>query len=201
MYNACYDACIQIHARVSSCISNSYMASSLFLVAVLIVWSVCVTVWVILLETAASDNDTIKCKETSDSKPQVLTFAVPAIASSPLLKPRSSLRPTASYGVENRLLYYSSQIFYRPDNTNGLEKCTLVLLVWHKEALDLLLSHYCGIHILKRILVVWNSVEATINLEAWAISCRKEVMLIQSNTDKLTNRYLPWKEIETDCKL
>lgn len=46
---------------------------------------------------------------------------------------------------------------------------------------------------------MWNNLNVTIQ-KAWVEKCDLEVKIVQSSTDKLTNRYLAWKEIETDCE-
>lgn len=159
--------------------------------ALLMVWSVCTTVWVIFHSVEIG-----KCKSRID-----LTSFVSQQQHSPgAPSPHSATRATNS--VENRLLYYSSQIFYWSDDSS--EKCTLVLLIYGRKEATLLLKHYCGLTILKQIFLVWNTVGTAVpqvrGFKRWAKKCAAKLTLIQPHTDKLTNRYLVWKRIDTDCK-
>lgn len=179
----------------SSSVRSIIMASSVTsLVALLTVWSVCITVWVVML--SVHNMDLKKCKRNKQTTSTIIT--------SPWHSPGASTphsTQAASLNVENRLLHYHSQIFHWSDDS--LEKCTLVLLILQEKAVIPLLKHYCGITILKRILLVWNNLDAAVPLafKQWVKICKSGLKLIQPHTPKLTNRYLPWQEIETDCKL
>ncbi len=96
--------------------------------------------------------------------------------------------------LSERLNYYSSKIY--STQLNESEKCTLVIFT-SREQEPRVLSHYCnmGLH-LQRILVV----SSTNNMQP-GFHCRVDFKYLQSFTSKVTNRYLPREEIETDCKL
>ena len=82
------------------------------------------------------------------------------------------------------------------------QNCTLVMQTYKREEILLkILPHYCKIPLLQRILVVWNDVGATVPeaLRNLTQSCRADLMYILSEENKLTNRYIPRREIETDC--
>lgn len=179
------------------------MASSVAaLLAVLTIWSTCISVWVIILKITDDNvhNIEIGSCRSKDNQTATSTLTSQPPHSPGASTPLSTISASPSNYVENRLLYYYSQLFYWSDDS--LEKCTLVLLIHQKEAVPSLLSHYCGIEILKRILLVWNNVDANASnyFQFWVKKCKSDLKIIQPHTDKLTNRYLPWQEIETDCK-
>jgi hypothetical protein len=154
-------------------------------VVLLTVWSVCITVWLMII----SANEVYKWEDCRTEEESQQPFTSTSLS----FKPHSH----EDVVIADRLLKYYSQIFYWPDI--GFEKCTLVLLVWHRAALHSLLRHYCSIGVFQRILVVWNNVTTPVHAIGRSV-CKIEVIIVKSSTDKLTNRYLAWKEIQTDCE-
>ena len=93
---------------------------------------------------------------------------------------------------------YASQL---GKNTTG--GCTMVMLTYKREnILPKVLLHYCKRTFLQRILVIWNDVNTTIPKDFLDLkfSCKTDLKFIVSKENLLTNRYIPRKEIETDCK-
>lgn len=80
----------------------------------------------------------------------------------------------------------------------------MVMLTFKREeVLPRVLKHYCKVGVLQRILVIWNDVVNTTvpqSLRDLNSTCTADLRFIVSEENKLTNRYLPRKEIETDCK-
>ncbi len=97
-----------------------------------------------------------------------------------------------------RLKHYSSLIFSaNPGN------CTLVILTYKRvKIIDKVVQHYCSMNQFQRILIIWNDIDTPIptDLTDSSKSCAVDVKYIVSTKNKLTNRYLPRKEIETNCK-
>ena len=83
-------------------------------------------------------------------------------------------------------------------------KCTMVMLTYNREKiLKFLLSHYCKVRSLHKIIVIWNNVNKSIPddiLDIKEKKCFPDLLFIQEKENKLTNRFKPRPEIETNCK-
>ena len=170
------------------------------LVAVLSLWSLYTTVWLVILSTSSVYQDVMDCSVIKEALSSITESQTQQpLVSTSNSKPHHPTIPRLHEDatVESRLLQYYAQIFSWADVSD--EKCTLVLLVWHKNALKYLLSHYCSRFIFKRVVIVWNNMAVPIQ-KTWTIRCLLEIKIINSSTDKLTNRYLAWKEVGTDCE-
>ena len=66
-----------------------------------------------------------------------------------------------------------------------------------------LLLHYCRAKSLRKILVIWNDVESQIpqDILNLANKCQVSLEFIREKENRLTNRFKPRPEIETECKL
>ena len=64
-------------------------------------------------------------------------------------------------------------------------------------------ENYCGVAELRKILLIWNDVESPIppQIQELKKRCGVELQFIKSEKNKMTNRFLPRNEIETDCEL
>ena len=171
------------------------------LIGGLVVWALTVLLWMTIL---SRNWNAVDCRdgkqELKRSSGKVLftpSSASPSSSGTPQAPPSS----TPQTPLAKRLLYYSSQIESNLSDTK--ENCTMVVQTYRRtEILPKFLNHYCKIPGLQKILVVWNSVNETLpgTIKWWASRCRTELSFIVSSTNKLTNRYIPRKEIETDCK-
>lgn len=88
-------------------------------------------------------------------------------------------------------------------NDTQQENCTMVMMTYRRvEILPKILMHYCNVLQLQRIIVVWNDINSTIpmNVTDLTNSCRADLLFVMSEKNYLTNRYIPRKELETDCK-
>ena len=98
------------------------------------------------------------------------------------------------------LAHYKSAIFDRMDETN---KFTIVMLTYKRvKTLPSLLLNYCQTKYLSKIIVIWNDVGAKIPQSILQVNdqCAVPVVFIEETKNKLTNRFKPRTEIETDCE-
>ena len=102
---------------------------------------------------------------------------------------------------------YARQVFAGdpmegPGSLNSM--CTMVMLTYNREKiLKFLLSHYCKVKSLHKIIVIWNNVNKSIPddlLEVKEKVCFPDLLFIREKENKLTNRFKPRPEIETNCK-
>ena len=113
-----------------------------------------------------------------------------------------SMSTTASPTNEgtNFLSYYKSAIFDRMDEKNSF---TIVILTYKRiKTLPPLLLNYCKTKYLSKIVVIWNDVGAEIPQNILQVNneCAVPVAFVRETENKLTNRFKPRKEIETDCE-
>ena len=102
---------------------------------------------------------------------------------------------------------YAHQVFAsaQAGGADSLDSmCTMVMLTYNRETvLKFLLSHYCKVRSLHKIIVIWNNVNKSIPndvLELREKKCIPDLLFIQEKENKLTNRFKPRPEIETNCK-
>lgn len=188
-------------------------------VAILVVWAVMVTVWMVVLSISGSWSH---CPENRARAVSPVLYN-PRRSPEPVLEtrlrlPTEAVSPseaaTSSYSAVRRekLLSYFSRIMQRPSwelegMSNGSsreENCTVVILTSKKKTtLSKIISHYCKIPFLQAILVLWNDANETIpfTIRSWEHRCAmsKVKFILPTNANKPINRYFPWKEIRTDC--
>lgn len=100
------------------------------------------------------------------------------------------------------LARYASKIFHQ-DSEYEREGFTMIMLTYKRvKVLPKLLLHYCKAKRLHKILVIWNDVGSQIPQEILDLANKCEVTLqfIHEKENKLTNRFKPRPEIETECK-
>ena len=98
---------------------------------------------------------------------------------------------------------YARQILSMKDPSFA-SMCTMVMLTYDREdILFSLLNHYCKVKSLHKILVIWNNVNKSIPNDIIEIrdTCVTDLLFIQETENKLTNRFKPRQEIETECEL
>lgn len=102
---------------------------------------------------------------------------------------------------------YARQVFagVSPEGPGSLDSmCTMVMLTYNREKiLKFLLNHYCKVRSLHKIIVIWNNVNKSIPddiLEVKEKRCFPDLLFIREKENKLTNRFKPRPEIETNCK-
>lgn len=82
------------------------------------------------------------------------------------------------------------------------ENFTMVMLTYKRESiLPKLLLHYCPTPRLAKIVVIWNDVERKIPEEILNLSnsCCVPLLFVRETENKITNRFKPRPEIQTDC--
>ena len=97
---------------------------------------------------------------------------------------------------------YVSKIF-RPEKHDDSEEFTMIMLTYKRVSmLSRLIKHYCGAKKLHKILVIWNNVDEAIPQHILDLThtCQTRLEFIQEKENKLTNRFKPRPEIETECK-
>lgn len=190
-------------------------------VAILVIWAVIVTVWMVVLSTSGSWSNCRENGARSDAEsPELASLYNSRRGPEPeqvqeTRLPTETVSPseaaTSSEGtvLHEKLLGYFSRIMRRPppadleleEGASLEENCTVVLLTYKRSTtLSKVISHYCKVPFIQKILVVWNDVNETIPLTVKSWQDRCGVKFILPDANQPINRYLPWKEIETDCK-
>ena len=107
-----------------------------------------------------------------------------------LMKPSNS---TASTDMFNR-------IFVNPSIDLSTEQFTIVILTYKRVALlRMVIPHYCDTGSkLHKVVVIWNDVGTSIPNDIENHSCAVPLVFIKSKENKLTNRFIPYPEVETD---
>ena len=104
--------------------------------------------------------------------------------------------------TEKHLVGYTSKVFNQ-ESAYEKEGFTMIMLTYKRVmVLPKLLLHYCKAKSLRKILVIWNDVESQVpqDILDLANKCQVTLEFIQEKENKLTNRFKPRPEIETECK-
>ena len=113
------------------------------------------------------------------------------------------LSPGNPQAMDPHLDSYFSKIFHYKPKDDEREEFTIIMMTYKREkVLPDLLLHYCKIKNLHKILVIWNDVGTQIpgNILKVANECQVTLQFIKETENKVTNRFKPRPEIETDCK-
>ena len=105
--------------------------------------------------------------------------------------------------VSSVLSRYAAKIFSKPDTDLENEKFTIVMTTYKRnEILQKVLNHHCKTTQLDKIIVIWNNVGTPVPdfLLNISTSCAVPLKFIEETENKLTRRFKPRPEIETDCK-
>lgn len=104
-----------------------------------------------------------------------------------------------SYLPNKTLWHYYKQLIVSPHEDVTNERLTLVMPTYKREdILPAVTKHYCSMgDSIERILIVWNDVRTPIPPSLLSLKCEIEMMFLVSKENKLTNRFLPRKEILT----
>ena len=104
--------------------------------------------------------------------------------------------------MDPHLTLYFSKIFHSKP-IDEREKFTIIIMTYKREKIlpDLLL-HYCKTKYLHKIVVIWNDVGTQIpgSILNVANECQVILQFIKETENKVTNRFKPRPEIETECK-
>ena len=108
---------------------------------------------------------------------------------------------SADTTLRDKLEEYEKRIYQM---TSSKEQCTMVIQTYKRaEILPRVIKHYCTMIIFHKVVIVWNDVNTTIpqSLKLLNKNCVAHVQFVVPKENLLTNRFVPRKEIETDCKL
>ncbi len=110
---------------------------------------------------------------------------------------------TRNYGSNSSTILYN-KIFVNPGIDLDKEQFTIVILTFRRVALlRIIIPHYCATGSkLNKIIVIWNDVKSPIpDHTKIGRLCDVPLVFIRSKENKLTNRFIPYPEIETDGML
>lgn len=105
--------------------------------------------------------------------------------------------------VPKHLEKYALKIFHPVSDVDN-EEFTMIMLTYKRvKMLSQLITHYCGIKKLHKLLVIWNDVDSAIPQSILDLTqtCQTRLEFVKEKENKLTNRFKPRSEIETECKL
>ena len=106
---------------------------------------------------------------------------------------------------QSRLDYYRAQLFSVDQNRSAKQdKFTMIMLTYRRlTSLPKVVRNYCNISSIDKFLIIWNDVENAIPQSVLDIAkqCRVKVQFITAKENKLSNRFQPRPEIETECKV
>lgn len=184
------------------------MNSKNLLIGVLLVWASGATFIVVIRK----DSFTPQCVYNAEEQLRKLSMTADNLSASPVKNSSRQEKATAElmqtspvshvHEIPNHLEKYVLEIF-QPKVDVELEGFTMILLTYKRvKMLSQLLSHYCKVKKLKKILVIWNDVDSAIphHILKQNNSCQTRLEFIQEKENKLTNRFKPRQQIETDCK-
>jgi len=104
--------------------------------------------------------------------------------------------------VPSVLSRYAAKIFSKPETNLEKEKFTIVMTTYKRdEILQKVLNHYCKTPHLNKIIVIWNNIGTPVPgfLLNISTSCAVPLKFVKETENKLTRRFKPRPEIETDC--
>lgn len=169
----------------------------------LFVWGVFVTVCMITLSTTGNwKSIDVDCwsdrAKTADSHALHVRTDLNTSRIIPGPQKLTVQLPTPSSILSDRLQYYSSQI--QEGHLKDREKCTMIVQTDKKMAAVIsILNHYCKMVTFYMILVLRKGgIEGKPpTLQSWRTRCTANLKFI---APKLTSKFIPRREIKTDCK-
>lgn len=80
------------------------------------------------------------------------------------------------------------------------EQFTILTMTYKRPSLlMMLIPHYCSTGSrLHKIIIIWNDIDTDIPQELRRLTCDVQLDFIVSKENKLTNRFIPYQEIETE---
>lgn len=180
---------------------NSALAKVLLL-PTLLFWAFGASVWLSSLSTTARSG----CRQLFARSLRIPfgddQFPSNATIPSPSPEPAERTLGSKKADFDQVMKHYWLKID-EPRHDRTMLNCTLVMQTYKRDKiLPRVLNHYCKIPLLQRIVVVWNDIDTAVSKSLLNLTrgCAAELMFVVSRENKLTNRYIPRKEIETDCK-
>lgn len=99
---------------------------------------------------------------------------------------------------------YFWRIFRQRVDDLKAEKFTILIMTYKRASiLKNTIPHYCSAGpSLHKVLIIWNDLSTQVPEDLKRIRCgQSKLEFIASKENKLTNRFIPYKEIETECTL
>ena len=184
----------------------------------LFVWAGVATVWLLFLvsrlqqglqchcptpEPLASATEVALARSNERSAMPVASTAKAEEHESPEVESEVVQQTVVDKQTPFVLQKYYSELFRHVEIDYENERCTLVMLTYKRiGTLPELLTHYCKVQYLENILVIWNDVGTPVpqNLLDLSKSCETKLQFIREKENRLSNRFKPRPEIETECK-
>ena len=174
----------------------------------LAVWAVVVMVWMTLLGGNWESNNCRGSKARLQRTVELTSAQVPSPYTTfnvtTFAKLQAEPATNSQTAFSKRLQYYSSLIEGNHSTLmSDSQNCTLVVQTYKRtDVLPKFLSHYCKMPVIRQILVVLNDMDQTVSgaLTSLASKCHAKLLFMKSDANRITNRYIPRKEIKTDCK-
>ncbi len=177
------------------------MTSNVLLaVGVLVIWSMCITVWLVIFNSGCMNEVTLAA--TGRLRPA----GIDNFTTQPPVSKKPTLPTTVSTPdiLRNKLLYYSSRVLQQ--GGSAAENCTLVFLACRLTGVNELFSlvnHFCIVNIdiavFQKIIIMWNDVNEPI-----PTFLKKRIINRCGGSDvkfvRAHSNFLSWQEIETDCE-
>ena len=118
----------------------------------------------------------------------------------PSLSVSSALKQNRPSGGHSGEVKFFNKIFGRTTLPPELEQFTIVMMTYKRaKLLRTIVPHYCTTgEKLQKILIIWNDLEEDVPQDLKEIECEVKLQFIISKENKLTNRFIPYSEIETD---
>ncbi|XP_011405216.2 PREDICTED: exostosin-like 2 [Amphimedon queenslandica] len=160
------------------------------------------------LSQQKTPKDAEKNSELPEKQPSSPTTTIPT-TTTPLTVTTNSRRSSglstpslpAVSPKEIDMKYYW-RIFRQTVSDLHQEQFTILIMTYKRTAiLQRTIPHYCSAGpSLHKVLIVWNDVMTPIPESLTKIPCgQTKLEFITSKENKLTNRFVPYKEIETEC--
>ena len=79
------------------------------------------------------------------------------------------------------------------------DKFTIVMQSYMRnDLLQRLLSHYCKIKVIDRIIIVWNNVNVSVPDFLQNMACNRQLFYLEQHKNTIRNRFQPFSQIRTE---
>ena len=144
----------------------------------------------------------IECPPANLTRHQSSTDGSPSIGTPSI----GNGSPSVAIGNESMstkdalLQKYFKKIFTTSLTDIYSEQFTILIMTYKRTSiLQHTIPHYCSTGAaLQKIIIVWNNVGSDIPTVLTDIKCAAKLVFIKSKQNKLTNRFIPYNEIQTE---
>lgn len=174
----------------------------------LLCWGIIATLLLLIKRDCNSCSESSNTKSTSSGSIQFKLVDTTANTTMKVIHPpeidqaQIQLSVPQQKVVSKQFVGYISKIFNQ-ESVFEKEGFTMIMLTYKRvKVLSKLLLHYCKVRSIRKILVIWNDVGSQIPQDILALvkQCDVTLEFIQEKENKLTNRFKPRPEIETECE-